>query len=144
MEESINKHKKEKNVMSSYIIAGILIVIVLITFLPAQTVLTLGIEIPSTTQSNPINIIDNSIVIVNNRVTLIQYIVFYITPKQTTEGNIEVNMKLKDYNNEVRWNESYFLSEGKWTINTYQPISSSDIVVIELPYYNYKREITID
>lgn len=130
MKNGINKEENEDLDMSSIIVpAGIIAIIAFAFFLlPAVDVLTISITIPP---------IQDNVNLVSTKITLYQQYSSSNLQQNASSGSLFVNVTLYSSSGEQKFQRLYYLKEGKWIINTFEPISRGDNVKIEMDYYPY-------
>ena len=122
--------------MASQLAIIIVIILFIGVLVPTQQILTLSVNIPPSQEN---------VVLVKERLPYFQYLYFKETLQKRSFGNVLVNITIQDSLNQIVWNDFYYLSQGTFTIKTFQPLSRNDIVIVEIPQYdNFRKAILIE
>jgi len=136
MKKSVNKEEKENNNMVWQLAIGLLLIVFLVVvFIPTVDVLVLNVNLPPT---------ESTVYIIPTKVTIQQYVFNYMRIGNITDGNFEVFIVLENESRKELFTLQYNLkSPNTWIINTFRPISSGNIVTIEIPNNEFKKVIPV-
>jgi len=133
------KNRKKQQPISEYMTNPIVVIIIFAIlvgmFIPTQPVLTLGIGIPPTEQN---------VIIIKERLPYLQFLYYQHYSTKEVLGNVVVNITIRNSLNQITWNDTYYLPLGNYIVKTFQPISTTDIVIIEIPQYSFRKAILIE